>query len=155
MTKPKKKRNKPYKPRLVKGNMPIAASLIMNPIHKILDRITIDGTIDTIKGNPVVYDGDETYKVIPALGGLMNWIELYADKHNQPIDLSSLRQLNKNLYFDMPITEELLLKAKNTAVEVQKYIARMNDTEGLSNLTTVEIKNYMDNAYEDDRKFIQ
>lgn len=155
MTKPKKKRNKQYKPRLVKGNMPIAASLIMNPIHKILDRIAIDGTIETINGNPVVNDGNETYKVIPAIGGLMNWIELYADKHNQPIDLSPLRQLNKNLYFDIPITEKLLKQAKNTAAEVQKYIAKMKDSEGLSNLTTIEIKNYMNNAYEDDRNFIQ
>lgn len=75
-------RAKPHKParHIVKGNMLVAGYRVLRPIEAIIERLDIDGTIDTIQGIAVYYDGEDTYEVVPALNGLTDWIDYQQPK---------------------------------------------------------------------------
>lgn len=143
-------RAKPPKParHVTKGNMLVAGYRVLRPIEAIIERLDIDGTIDTIQGMAVYYDGEDTYEVVPALNGLTDWIELSAAKIGASISTEPLHELRKCLEFDMPVTEKKLNAVKSLLPKLRAFLSRLPVDVALSNLTTVQIGSYLNDESE-------
>jgi hypothetical protein len=139
-----KKRNKRYRPKPVRGNMFVAGYRILYPLEAILQRMEIDGTIEsTSDGRAVFDDGEEVYEVVPALNGLIHWLELCANQAGSKVDLSPLSQLKNQLNYQMPITEVVFTACKRLMPTLRRLVSLMPADLAQSNMRTVQISSYM------------
>lgn len=148
-----KKRNKAYKPKPVKLPMALCSSTVLCPIQSIINRLDIDGTVDTVDGRPVFNDGGDLYEIVPALDGLLDWIGLYAKKSGRHINLEPFEQLKQQLHFSMPIQATTFNACKAMLPEMQRFVALMPAKEALSNLTTVQISGKLHGKYGNDNRY--
>lgn len=122
-----KKRNKAYKPRPVKRPMVVSGFRILHPIQSIIDRLDIDGTVETVNDIPVYTDGDETYQIVPALLGLIDWLELCASHTGRALNLVPLRQLAGHFHAKEAVTVETFESCKKLLPVLQRLVAMTPD----------------------------
>ncbi len=139
-----KKRNKKYRPKPVRGNMFVAGYRIPYPLEAIVQRMEIDGTIEaTPDGKAVFDDGEEVYEVVPALNGLIHWLELCVQNSEIKVDLSPLTHLKNQLNYHMPITESVFNACKRLMPTLRRLVSLIPAGLAESNMRTVQISSYM------------
>lgn len=144
-----KKRNKTYKPKPVRGNMFIAGYRILQPVQVILDQLDRDGTVYVdSNGRAVLNDGEETYEIVPALAGLIDWIQLRIDQAGIELDLAPLTQLKNQLHYAMPITEQVFNACKDLMPALRRVVSLMPADKALSNIRTTQIKAELHGKYD-------
>lgn len=122
----------------------VAGYRILFPLEAILQRMEIDGTIEsTPDGRAVFNDGEEVYEVVPALNGLIHWLELCASRTGAQVDLSPLSQLKNQLNYQMPITEAVFTACKRLMPTLRRLVSLMPADLAQSNMRTVQISSYM------------
>jgi len=104
----------------------------------------IDGTIEsTPDGRAVFDDGEEVYEVVPALNGLIHWLEICSSQTGAKIDLTPLTQLNNQLNYQMPITEAVFTACKQLMPTLRRLVSLMPADLAQRNMRTVQISSYI------------
>ena len=122
----------------------VAGYRILYPLEAILRRMAIDGTIDaTLQGRAVFDDGEEVYEVVPALNGLIDWLELCNNQSHTNIDLSPLTHLKNQLHYNMPITAQVFEGCQQLLPRLRRLVSLMPADKAESNMRTVQISSYL------------
>lgn len=122
--------------------MPWNIDAVWRPLEAILDRMAIDGTIETAQGKPILYDaGSSTwYEVTPAIGGLIDFHEIAAARHGWKIDLSALQRFANKLKHAAPIFDSDLSSVRTLIDKLRRLDGRLTLGEAKDILTTVRLQ---------------
>jgi len=135
--------------------MVVAGFRILNPIHNIIERLDIDGTVDTINDIPVYTDGDETYQIVPALLGLIDWLELGAKRTGRTVPLGPLRALADCFHTQNPVSMEIFTACRALLPVLQRFVSVIPEEVARSNLLTVQASNYLHHKYDEDNEYTE
>lgn len=125
MSRPKKPRNKPYRPRRVRFPLVVAAQTVMAPLDRIIDQIRHDGTVNVdAKGTAIFQDGDgQWYDTAAGLEGIIWHLEMYSTRHHIDLPIQPLRELMVCLRYVSPVSAALLSRLQDALPRLQRAMA--------------------------------
>lgn len=112
------------------------------PLDQIMDRMEIDGTVETAQGRPVLYDAGSGgwYEIAPAIMGVVDFHRIAAERHGWQIDLNPLTKLAKKLEHGSPIFSRDLDAVRATAAICKRHAGELTLREAQDILRTVRIQ---------------
>lgn len=115
---------------------------VWRPLEQIMDRMQIDGTVETAQGRPILYDAGTGgwYEIAPAIEGLIDFHRIAANRHGWQIDLRPLEKLAAKLQHGTPIFEPDLQAVRTLAAQLKRHVGRLTLREAKDILTTVRIQ---------------
>lgn len=127
------------------GNSPmiVGSALVFGPLEAILDQLERDGTLTCdARGVPIFRDTTDGnwYDTAPALGGVIDHLEMYETRHGVTLPIQSLRDLHRRLKVSMPIDNPLMTRLRRDLPTLQRVIATSDPTDVVDLLRQVQIK---------------
>lgn len=115
---------------------------VWRPLEQIMDRMQIDGTVETAQGRPILYDAGTGgwYEIAPAIEGLIDFHRIAGSRHGWQIDLRPLEKLAAKLQHGTPIFEPDLQAVRTLAAQLKRHVGRLTLREAKDILTTVRIQ---------------
>lgn len=115
---------------------------VWRPLEQILDRMEMDGTVETAQGRPVLYDAGTNgwYEIAPAIVGLVDFHRIAADRHGWDVDLQPLTKLAKKLEHGTPIFAADVAAVRALAANLKRHVGHLTLREAKDILTTVRIQ---------------
>lgn len=143
--KPRKKRNKPYRPRQLVSPMLVGSRMAFHAIEEIIDSIESDGTIKVTDrySVPVHYDRNHNAWVNTeaAVASMIEHLEMHEIRHGARLPLDSMREFAKCLHYDMPVSDSLLARLKADVSSLQRIMSFANPHDASDLVVQHEIKN--------------
>ena len=128
--------------------MPWKIDATWAPLDRVLARIEIDGTVETAKGRPVLYDDANGgwYEMAPAIDGLVDFHRIAAARHGWDLDLRPLEKLAAKLRLSSPLFEADLEAVLACADRCKRLAGRLTLAEAQDILQTVRISIALEGA---------
>lgn len=138
-----KRRDKPYRPRQVRGNMLIASAVILEPLEKLLFDLKHTHEVETHNDEAVIISADGD--VLPAQA----YIHVIEDFINHTVgdllDVAPLTELRQGLAVEDGLTFEVLDRAEKLTRAFKMMLAKMPAEKGQDFLVTTKIKRELAN----------
>lgn len=134
-----KKPRKMYRPKTTELHMMFKSYAVLEPMMKVIDQLEKNGTIDTVKGNAVIVAADEMYDTHAALGGLIHHFEIFELRYQVHLPLEPFREFHRGLPYQMPVTESLLKRMKDSIAPLQRFLAWQTSEEAADIVKTVQV----------------
>lgn len=142
MSRPKKARNKQYRPRQVRYPLMVAAQTVIGPLEMIVDQIARDGTVNVDdKGLAIFQDGDgRWYDTAAALEGIIWHMEMHSTRHGVDLPIQPLRELMVCLRYVSPVSAGLLVRLQSALPRLQRAVALGDPDDQIDILQQARIK---------------
>ena len=120
------------------------AEAVYAPLRAILAEIERTGCVDSVGGRPCFKCSDGWYETAPAIGGIVDYLDIAADRHGWQINTRPLEVIGLRLAANAPITPEDIAKARQTIKEAVEYSIRLSVAEAADILRTVQIRHQLE-----------
>lgn len=150
MAHPTKRRHKAYRP-CPDRPLPMLFKMqyVLGPLESIIDGIERTGTVDTEAGGTPIFQpyGEKTWCAsVPAIIGIVDFFDMWATRHNHPLNLEGLRQLAKRLEYAMPLTQANIDAARAVMTVLRRIAPRLDHDDAQDLLRQTQIKDELEAA---------
>ncbi|MCP1404464.1 hypothetical protein [Achromobacter insolitus] len=122
--------------------MLVKAQYTLEPLESLIDQIERLGTVYTAQGEAIFPNhGDGVwYPAVGAVAGMADFFEMWAIRHNKPLNVSALRQLAARLENGMPVDQPLVDRLRTLFPVLRRVGATLlpDDAEDLIRQTLIK-----------------
>ncbi|MNV69352.1 hypothetical protein D3C71_1622580 [compost metagenome] len=122
--------------------MLVKAQYTLEPLETLLDQIERCGTVDTAQGEAIFPNHADGvwYPAVGAVAGMADFYEMWATRHNKPLNVSALRQLAARLENGMPVDQPLADRLRTLFPVLRRVGATLDphDAEDLIRQTLIK-----------------
>ena len=120
------------------------AEAVYQPLRAILAEIERTGCVDSVGGRPCFKCSDGWYETAPAIGGVVDFLDLATDRHGWSINTRPLEVIGLRLAANAPITPEDIAKARQTIKQAIDLSITLTVDEASDILRTVQIRHQLE-----------
>lgn len=115
---------------------------VFTPVERMLDRMEIDGTVET-NGDQVVFmehGNGEWFDLPAALNGLVEFHELATEKHGVPASTAALTKLASDLHDGNPIFEADIAAVRRDIASCKHQALKLRISQAADIVRTIQIR---------------
>ena len=119
---------------------------VFGPIESVLDRMLIDGSVDSIRGSAVFQEGNKNtwYDMVAALRGVIEFHEIAERLHGVPANVEAMKKFANKLEASMPIFEQDIADVRECIQSCWKQAMTLRVSQAQSIVDTVRVGAEMD-----------
>lgn len=122
--------------------MLVKAQYTLEPLEAVIDQIERTGNVDTDqRGTPIFFcnaDGG-WYESAPAIDGMADFFDMWAIRHDKPLDVAPLRQLAARLAAGMPLDGPLMAGLQALLPRLRRVASTLDAGEAIDLLRGTQI----------------